>query len=127
MKTQPCSIIPPGDYEQHTFDSTRCYVCAGNLKLKNCHLSSKLYVVGNLISNRSILKNIDVGGVSILKDSVCDELISFLSCNIFRSNVKKIITHDNTFLQNVMCEEVLTHGKLHIAGMCEIKQIRAFT
>lgn len=127
MKTQPCSVIPPGDYEKVTFDSTKCYVCTGNLRLKNCHFDSKLYVVGNLISNRSIFKNVDVGGASILKDSVCDELISFLSCNIFRSNIQKIITHDNTFLKNVSCDDILTHGKLHVAGLCNIKQISAFS
>lgn len=127
MKTQPCVIIPPGRYDKISFDSDKCYVCNGNIRLHQCHFSSKLYVIGNLISKRSIFKDVDVNGISILKDSVCDELVSFSGGNIFRSNGKQIITHNKTFLKSMSCDSIQVHGKLKISGICEISQIKSFS
>lgn len=121
---QDCVLIPPGKYKNHQFDSDKSFVCLGNLNLRNCKINNKLFVVGNLIAERSILHFLDVDGILCLKKSYCNKEIHCTdSFVIINSALHKVSSLSSGFIKNVSGEIIKTSIKSKVLGTNQIKEL----
>ena len=92
--------------------------------LLNCKINNKLFVVGNLIAERSTLHFLDVDGILCLKRSFCNKEIhctgSFI---IINSALHKVSSSGIGFIKNVSGEIIKTSVKSKVLGTNQIKEL----
>ena len=127
-KYQNCVIIPPGNYSRVKFDSDKCYVCIGTLRLYACKFDSKLFIIGNLIANQSVFHSLDVNEKVVLKNSVCKEdLFAFSGGNFFNSNMKRLITHGSVYVKEIKSDMLQIHGAFKSKGDLIVKSLTVYS